>query len=499
MSASQHRSAQRKSLALFRLFAAAAMLLPTWVAAQVGAGAFDPLGTRFEITAPPVASTVSEVTGVAACEFSLPSAPLGLEDVAARALCRNPLTRRAWASAQVQAARLGEAQAAQWPTLSGNLNGSLNRASIASANTLAVQESYDGTARTAELAFEWVVFDFGARSAEVRKARELMIAANQSFNGAVLDVLYTSAHDYFAAVTARAQAEAAHEAQANAAQSLAAAQARTHSGVASIADELQARTAHDQATLSVIKAKSALHEAIGTLAIDMGLSPDVPIVLADVPAAMQRTTPQLDPIRTLLDQALDNHPRLQAARAELHASEASEDSMRAQALPSVRLEAGISGSNRPTASIGTTGGMSSTSRSSYVGVRVTIPLFEGFGSTYRIREARAQTALQQTNVAEAEQQVALNVWKSYEAVQAGAQAVRQAEALQENAALAFDATQARYKAGVASIIELLHAQDALVAARHQRIATLSDWFVARLSLAASLGKLDLGQIQNRKE
>jgi outer membrane protein len=84
-------------------------------------------------------------------------------------------------------------------------------------------------------------------------------------------------------------------------------------------------------------------------------------------------------------------------------------------------------------------------------------------------------------------------------VQAGAQAVRQAEALQENAALAFDATQARYKAGVASIIELLHAQDALVAARHQRIATLSDWFVARLSLAASLGKLDLGQIQNRKE
>ncbi|MGF6903005.1 TolC family protein [Paraburkholderia sp. GAS348] len=497
MSDSQHQSVRRRWLALRGLLAVAAVILPIGVGAQAGTGGFDPLGTRLEITVPPVALSVSEVTGVAACEFGLPSEPLRLEDVAARALCRNPLTRRALASAQVQAARLGEARAAQWPTLTGNLNGSLNRGSMASANALAAQESYNGTARAAELAFEWVVFDFGARSAEVRKARELMTAANQSFNGVVLDVLYTSTHDYFAAVTARAQAEAAHEAQTNAAQSLAAAQARTRSGVASVADELQARTAHDQAMLGVVKANSALHEATGTLAIDMGLSPDVPIVLADASAAMQGTAPQLDAIRTLLDQAVDNHPRLLAARAELRASEASEDSLRAQALPSVRLQAGSSVSNRPTASIGPTGGVSSTSRSSYVGVRVTIPLFEGFGSTYRIREARAQTELQQANLAETEQQVALNVWKSYEAVRAGAQAVKQAEALQENAALAFDAVQARYKAGVASIIELLHAQDALVAARHQSIATQSDWFVARLSLAASLGKLDLGQIQNR--
>jgi outer membrane protein len=135
-------------------------------------------------------------------------------------------------------------------------------------------------------------------------------------------------------------------------------------------------------------------------------------------------------------------------------------------------------------------------RAIYLIVRVTIPFFEGFGSTYRIREARAQAELQQANVAEAEQQIALNVWKSYEAVRAGAQTVQQAEALQENAALAFDAAQARYRIGVANIMELLHAQDALVVANHQRIATLADWYVARLSLAASLGKLDLGQIQN---
>ncbi|MFM0200000.1 TolC family protein [Paraburkholderia fungorum] len=491
-----HDLAHRKKRVVRGILAAVIAFLPAGSYAQSLTDGFDPIDTQHEITAPPVVARVPELAGRARCEFDLPNAALRLEEVAARALCRNPLTRRAWGNALTQAARLGEAKAAQWPTLSGVVNGSLNRANTASTNQWASQESYNGAARAAELAFEWVVFDFGARSAEVRKARELLIAADQSLNGAVLDVLYTSAHDYFAAMTARAQAEAAHEAEVNAAQSLAAAHARMQSGVASIADELQARTAHSQAMLNVVKATSALHEATGTLAIDMGLSPDVPIVLSVVPAQMQRTAPQLEAIKLLLDQALDNHPRLLAARAELHATEASIESMRAQAWPTVRLQAGLSDSNRPTASFGAAGGASSTSRNSYVGVRVTIPFFEGFGSTYRIREARAQAELQQANVAEAEQQVALNVWKSYEAVRAGAQTVQQAEALQGNAALAFDAAQARYRIGVANIMELLHAQDALVVANHQRIATLAEWYVARLSLAASLGKLNLGQIQN---
>lgn len=496
MNVNLRRIIRREQIVIHGILMAVTALFPAWSCAQTDAGGFDPLGTRRAITALPVTSRVPQMPEGAPCRIDLPTEALRLEDVAARALCRNPLTRRAWVSALVQAARLGEAKAAQWPTLSGVLNGSLNRASATSQSGLS-NESYDGPARGAELAFEWVMFDFGARSAEVRKARELMIAANHAVNGAALDVLYTSARDYFAALTAQAQADAAREAESNAAQSLAAAHARMQSGVASIADELQARTAHNQAVLSLIKANSALHEAIGTLAIDMGLSPDMPITLAAAPTTIEQTTPQLEMIKTLLDEALATHPRLLAARAELRATEASVDSARAQGLPSVRLQAGMSGSNRPAPSFGGPGGVSSTSRSSYVGVRVTIPFFEGFGSTYRISEARAQAAVQEANVADTEHQVALNVWTSYEAVRAGAQAVQQAKALQENASLAFDAAQGRYKAGVASIIELLHAQDALVAANQQRIATLSEWFVARVSLAASLGNLNLGQMQNR--
>ena len=47
-----------------------------------------------------------------------------------------------------------------------------------------------------------------------------------------------------------------------------------------------------------------------------------------------------------------------------------------------------------------------------------------------------------------------------------------------------------YKAGVGNILDLLNAQSALAAARLQRIQAALDWYVARASLARSIGTLD---------
>ncbi|HEY3598994.1 MAG TPA: TolC family protein, partial [Paraburkholderia sp.] len=311
--------------------------------------AFDPLGVRREPMPLPVSMRVPVVPGMAPCGFAPPGSALGLEEAVSRALCRHPLTQRSWANAQVQAAKLGEAEAARLPTLSGVLNGSAERAATSSPFASQSQSDYSGPARAAQLAFEWVIFDFGARSAEVAKAREWLVAANQSFNAAVLDVLYTTARDYFAAVTAQAQVEAAHEAESNAQQSARAAHARLKSGIASISDELQARTAHDQALLRTIDAERAWQEALGTLAIDMGLRPDDPVTLADTAELVPRTAQPPDAVKTLIDEALQRHPRLLAARASLDATEASLRSIRAQTLPSIRIEASVSSSSRPIA------------------------------------------------------------------------------------------------------------------------------------------------------
>ncbi|CAB3752645.1 TolC family protein [Paraburkholderia solisilvae] len=424
------------------------------------------------------------------CVSLAPAAPLRLNEALDRALCSHPLTSRAWAEVQVRAARAGQAQASRLPTISAVLSGSANRSDASSSSAYRPNDAYAGTVRAAELTFEWVLFDFGARSAEVTRTRELLASAHQTFNAAVIDVLYSTARDYFAALTARASADAARETLSNASQSLEAASARLHAGAASKADELQARTARGQAALASLNAQAAYDEAIGTLASDIGLLPDEPLTLADTPSSTYGNTPQRGAVRTMIDDALQAHPRVLAARAEQDATAAAIDSMRAQALPSVALQAGLSASRRAAVGGGDAGGLPSRSHSSYAGVRVTIPLFEGFASVYRIGEARAQAEVQRAAVQETERQVALEVWKSYQRVGAAQGALREAQALQEDAALAFDAARARYRSGVASIVELLRAQDALSDARRQRIIATAEWFVARLSLAASVGRPD---------
>ncbi|WJF90385.1 TolC family protein [Paraburkholderia bonniea] len=474
---------------LFRCLSVSLLWVAGGVHAALSFEEFDPLASVHELAAPPPFALMPETSGITPCSFDSPASAITLEEAADRALCHHPQTRRAWASAQVQAARVGQARGAMLPTLAGVLNGSLNQATTSAESRWTPNSSYHGTSRAAELSLEWVLFDFGARSAEVRKTQALLNAANHSLNAATLDVLYTTARDYIAVLTTQAQASAARQAEDNAQQSLQAAEARMTSGVASVADALQARTAFNEAKLARIKAQTALAEAQGALAIDIGVDPGTPLQLTETPSLARQPKVQLQTIGALLEEARTHHPKLLAARAELNAAEASLASVRAQALPSVRLQGGVSNSYRPMASQGESGSLTTRSRSRYVGVRINIPLFEGWSSMYRSREARAQIRLQQADIAGTEQQVVLNIWKSYNAVDAGVQTLQQAEALLENALLAFAAARARYHAGVAGMTELLRAQDSLVEARQQRIAAEADWQVARLSLAASLGQL----------
>jgi len=44
---------------------------------------------------------------------------------------------------------------------------------------------------------------------------------------------------------------------------------------------------------------------------------------------------------------------------------------------------------------------------------MTIPIFEGFGRSYQIREAEAQTLVQQSDLADARLQAGLDVWTSF--------------------------------------------------------------------------------------
>ena len=127
-------------------------------------------------------------------------------------------------------------------------------------------------------------------------------------------------------------------------------------------------------------------------------------------------------------------------------------------------------------------------------MQINIPLFDGFSRKYKVRSAQAQAESKEAELANVEQQVTLEVWKSYQDMRTEAENLKTTKILVQSARQSFNAAQGRYKAGVGNVLELLKAQSDLASAEQGGILALTRWHTARLRLAASLGRLETEDI-----
>jgi outer membrane protein len=338
----------------------------------------------------------------------------------------------------------------------------------------------------------WVLFDFGRRGAHLRQARELLAAADAARNDALQTVLYDTARAYYAVRDAEASVDAACEMERIAKESLAAARAKHDAGVGTLGDRLQAQTTYRRATLDRVNSQGNLKAVVGALAVSMGLDANTPLRLTVSEPLGEQNEVTAD-INALIDEAKMRQPKLAIARAELAAAHANVEAVRAQARPTISM----SGSFMQSTSSGqqqigppTT----SRSRSSRIGLQLTIPLFDGFASSYRVAHAQSQADVQASELHDTELQVSLDVWTSYQALKADAINLTTTRDLLDDARRSLDIARGRYQEGVGTLFELLTAQTALTDAQKQRVLAVSKWRTARLGLAASLGRLNLRTI-----
>jgi outer membrane protein len=461
-------------------------------AATASARAFDVLRTEAGISATAAGAMVPDALG---CQFGTLSRPLLLTEAIERALCGNPKTREAWADVKIQAAGLGVARSAYLPTISGNAQVMRDSAVTDVTGHPTLSSATLATINTESVSLNWTLYDFGARAAAVRSASALLAAAQSTENATLQSLFVAVAKNYYGAQAAAGALAVAVDIEHMAGDSAKAASARVDRGIAPISDALQAQTAYTQAVLSRNKAQGAWQTAAGTLATDMDLSPDVPVALPVVTDGVQPDAAFTQSVGELIEDARRDHPTILAALAQADAAAAKVDQTRAQGLPNLSLVSKYSRDNQP-ASLGL--GIPEYPASGhewYVGVQVTIPLFEGFNRTYQIRQTQAQLEQQQDALDDARQQVGLEVWNSYQAVQTSTGSVKDSATLLDIAQRSFVAAQHRYQAGVGNILELISAQTALANAQQQRVQALADWRAARLRLAGSLGRLDAADMR----
>ncbi|WP_321899999.1 TolC family protein [Paraburkholderia heleia] len=121
-------------------------------------------------------------------------------------------------------------------------------------------------------------------------------------------------------------------------------------------------------------------------------------------------------VEQLIEEVKHAHPGVLAAQAQYEAAGAKVDQTRAQGMPTLSLVGKYSRDNQPT-SLGLGCPIyPATGYDAYVGIQISIPLFEGFGRHYQVRQAEAEAEHAQDVVDETVQQVALDVWTSWQAL-----------------------------------------------------------------------------------
>lgn len=437
----------------------------------------DPLNTTIDALPKIPAGYLNEQAPCAAIDLNK---PVSLTEVTETSLCNNPQTNEIWASARAQAAQLGIAKSAYLPSLNDTVSTNMGYASPESASrsnpTLNLSNS---------LVASYLLYDFGNRAATLENARQLLLSASASQSSTVQTVLLSATVAYYQVQANIAALDAAREVERASEESFKAAEARYKAGVATPADKLQAQTAYAQLTLTRITNEGNLQTAYGSLANVMGLPANQKITLA----GNQADAPQniLENVNTLIEQAVERRPDLIASEAQLKAAQASIDASKAAAKPTISVAMSNSLQDGSQLDFG---------KNSSLGLTVSIPLFNGYAPSYRIRAAEATADLRAAQRDRLKLQISLDVWTAYQNLRTALQSVTASEVLVSSAEQSYRVALGRYKAGVGNIIDTLNAQSSLATARQQKIQATLNANIARATLAQAMGSLDNAMVQS---
>lgn len=401
---------------------------------------------------------------------------LTLADAVDLALRNNPETRQSWSQARAAAEAYGSTRGSLFPTLFVDLGATRSRA-LSQPGRPAFERTQFGPTLT----LSFLALDMGGRSGNIESARQMAMAADLAHNAVVENTILRTQIGVFSYLASRALRDAERTTVAENRASVSAAEERHRVGLATIADVLQARTALSQAQLVLETLDGQLQIARGTLAVAMGLPATTAYDLPPVPAA-DSVRFVAESVDSLIARAVRSRPELAQVRAQAAAAGAEVRVARSAALPALTF-----GTNGGYTGFSNTTGLDQRTYSLNFGIRV--PVFRGLSDQYDTRQAGEQQQAALARLETMRQQIALEVFSSYYALQTATRRVYTAADLLTAATQSEGVASGRYKEGVGSIVDVLIAQSALATARAQDVQARWEWRAALAQLAHDAGAL----------
>lgn len=406
-------------------------------------------------------------------------APLPLGKAIDIALCGDAQIRAAWSSIRVQAAALGQAKAAYWPTLSANVSELTDRTAYPGTPLPATTR----TEATVYGSLTWRLFDFGGRAATRRAAEALLEQAISSRDATIQKTLSSVVQAYFDGVTAKGLIDNKNEDETLARSTLASAQRKQAQGGGAQSDTLQAATALAKVSLDRNRAIGQYEKALASLVYVLGLPPNSLLTLpddVDLPTGLEEQD-----LTTWLKEAAQRHPAILAARAAVDAAREQITVTRSSGRPTLDLTGDYYQNAYPGQGLTSTNSQVGT-----IGLSITVPLFDGFSTHYKVRGAEELAKAKEAEAQDIEQQTLMQVVQAHADAESSLRNLSVSKDLLQAARAALESAQRRYSNGATDILELLNAQAALSDARGERVRCLAEWRSARLTLLASGGVLN---------
>lgn len=391
------------------------------------------------------------------------------------ALRRNPKTRAGWAVVRASEAGVELARAGYWPQLDASLTGQRSRSLNFSGLPSNVQTRYG-----ANISLNYLLWDFGTRRGALDQGKFELASAKLIQDQTLQDVILQVEQAYYQVLGLQAVVDVDRQSLQDAETNLNAARDRRASGLATVGDVYKAEAARAGSKLALQQAEGQLAAARGLLATVVGEMPDTVLKLADWKD--ESVTDLLPPlsVEQMMADAREARPALLAAKAQQRAAVAKLSATRGSGLPVLNFDA-----NAGRTRVRDVGDSSQFSAL----ITLKIPLFAGFGDRAAISQAQAQLQSAEIDVDEMRSQVELQVWQAYQNLIAAAATLESSEAQLKSASLAADVSNARYRSGLETILEVLTAQTTLANARVQQVQAHLDLAAARAALGHAVGGL----------
>ncbi|MCQ2914711.1 MAG: TolC family protein [Alphaproteobacteria bacterium] len=444
-----------------RLFLGLIMLMPS-----VALASSDPLGTEDKVLKPmPLAQcNVDEMQ------------TLSLSDVINLTLCRNPKSKQTYFAAMAAAADLGAAKSGYYPKLDFDADVNVRSTKVDSGN-------YDNSSTgRVGLSLNWLLYDFGARSANKKSTMYALDAAMRTHSDSLQDLIFEAASAYFKIFESRTEAKNAQETVVHAKEASNATYKRYQLGLSAFSDKLQADTTLAQAELKLTKAKEAEVVAMSNLAMLMDLHPTTVLKVKEPDSSIDISV--IDPYEVLLESALKNRADIKASKAQVAQSKAILDQRKANDTATINLNAGTSAQDnflRPP---------ENKVYTSQAGINLNVPIFTGFNNTYKIRQAEHNVNRAVASLKTLENQVEKKLWETYQSYLTSEKSYQASLVMLTSATQNQNVAIGAYKAGRGDILSVLEANEKMADALTSKTNAYYDLIISKINLIRQAGRYD---------